>query len=240
MTLSGYLINGTWGIKRDCLVEEGGRDAAVCYRNDNPTSLIASSLFRPMTATLIQSPNRVVLRNISWQSYQSLIRDFAQEPAMRLTYDHGTLEIRIPLDPRETYKKLIGRLIEAATEELALEIRSLGSRTCDREDLEKGLEPDQCYYIQHEMDVRGLSQIDLTQSPPPDLAVEIDITSSSLNRLTIYQALGIPELWRYDGKQLKIYRLQAGEYVPPAEQCGAPLDNRSSHRTVARYQPGNR
>ncbi|NER85226.1 MAG: Uma2 family endonuclease [Leptolyngbya sp. SIO1D8] len=166
-----------------------------------------------MTTALIQSPDRVVLQNISWQSYQSLVHDFAQEPAMRLTYDHGTLEIRMPLDPHETYKKLIGRLIEAATEELDVEICSLGSRTCDREDLQSGLEPDQCYYIQHEPQVRGLSQIDLTQLPPSDLAVEIDITSSSLNRFAIYQALGVPEIWRYDGNQLKIYSLQAGEYV---------------------------
>ncbi|MGB3293357.1 MAG: hypothetical protein WBB01_10255 [Phormidesmis sp.] len=120
-----------------------------------------------MTATLIQSPDRVVLQNINWQSYRSLIRDFAQEPAMRLTYAHGRLEIRMPLDPYETYKKLIGRLIEAATEELDLEIRSLGSRTCAREDLKSGLEPDQCYYIQNEPQVRGLDQIDLSQLPPP-------------------------------------------------------------------------
>ena len=74
---------------------------------------------------------------------------------MRLTYDHGTLEIRRPLDPHETYKKLIGRLIEAATEEMDLEIRSLRSRTCDREDVQRGLEPDQCYYIQYEPQVPG-------------------------------------------------------------------------------------
>ena len=166
-----------------------------------------------MTATLIQSPDRVVLQNISWQSYQSLIRDFAQEPAIRLTYDHGTLEIRMPLDPHETFKKLIGRLIEAATEELDLEIRSLGSRTCDREDLASGLEPDQCYYIQNEPQVRGIEQIDLTQLPPPDLAVEIDITSSSLNRFAIYKALGVPEIWRYDGSRLEIHVLQDDEYV---------------------------
>ncbi len=98
-----------------------------------------------MTATLIQSPDRVVLQNISWQTYRSLVTDFEPEPAIRLTYDRGTLEIRMPLDPHETFKKLLGRLIEAATEELGLEIRSLGSRTCDREDLAKGLEPDQCY-----------------------------------------------------------------------------------------------
>ncbi|XPM54851.2 MAG: hypothetical protein EDM05_044725 [Leptolyngbya sp. IPPAS B-1204] len=115
-----------------------------------------------MTAALIQSPDRVILRHISWQTYQSLIRDFEQEPAIRLTYDRSTLEIRMPLDPYETYKKLLGRLVEAATEELNLEIRSLGSRTCAREDLARGLEPDQCYYIQNEALVRGVEQIDLS------------------------------------------------------------------------------
>jgi Uma2 family endonuclease len=124
-----------------------------------------------MTATLIQSPDRVILRNISWHTYQSLIRDFESKPAIRLTYDRGTLEIRMPLDPHETYKKLLGRLIEAATEELDLEIRSLGSRTCDREDLARGLEPDQCYYIQNEALVRDVEQINLAHFPPPDLGL---------------------------------------------------------------------
>jgi Uma2 family endonuclease len=166
-----------------------------------------------MTATLIQSPDRVVLHNISWQTYRSLVNDFEQEPAIRLTYDLGTLEIRMPLDPHETFKKLLGRLIEAATEELGLEIRSLGSRTCDREDLAKGLEPDQCYYIQHEAEVRGVEQINLAHYPPPDLAVEIDITSSSLDRLAIYSALGVPELWRFDGERLTIYTIQGASYT---------------------------
>jgi Uma2 family endonuclease len=174
-----------------------------------------------MTATLIQSPDRVILRNISWQTYQSLVHDFEQEPAIRLTYDHGILEIRMPLDPHETYKKILGRLIEAATEELELEIRSLGSRTCDREDLSKGLEPDQCYYIQNEAQVRGVQQIDLAQFPPPDLAVEVDIMSSSLNRLSIYADLQVPEIWRYDGRSLTIYCLLAAQQdVSDASQYG--------------------
>ncbi|MBT9313883.1 Uma2 family endonuclease [Leptothoe spongobia] len=176
-----------------------------------------------MTATLIQSPDRVVLQNISWQSYQGLIRDFAQEPAIRLTYDHGALEIRMPLDPHEPFKKLIGRLLEAVTEELNLEIRSLGSRICDREDLINGLEPDQCYYIQNEPQVRGIEEIDLTQLPPPDLAVEIDITSSSLNRFSIYQTLGVPEIWRYDGNRLEIYVLQGDEYIIQSSSRALPL-----------------
>ena len=165
-----------------------------------------------MTATLIRNPDRLILQNISWQTYQSLVLEVEQKPALRLTYDRGTLEIRMPLDPHESFKKLLGRLIEAATEELDLEIRSLGSRTCDRQDLAKGLEPDQCYYIQNEAQVRGVSQIDLAQFPPPDLAVEVDITSSSLNRFAIYADLKVPEIWRYDGRALTIHRLEGDHY----------------------------
>ena len=101
-----------------------------------------------MKSILLRRPSfksdRVILENISRCTYQSLLADFERSPAIRLTYDSGTLEIRMPLDVHESYKKLIGRLIEAATEELGLEVRSLGSRTCNREDLTSGLEPDQC------------------------------------------------------------------------------------------------
>lgn len=165
-----------------------------------------------MTATLIQSPDRVLLKNISWQTYQSLVKDFEQQPALRLTYDQGLLEIRMPLDPHETYKKLLGRLVEALTEELGIEVRSLGSRTCDREDLARGLEPDQCYYIQNESAVWDKEQIDLSKDPPPDLAIEVDIASSSINRLDIYADLGVPEVWRYDGQSLIMYRLENKQY----------------------------
>lgn len=142
---------------------------------------------------------------------------------MRLTYDRGLLEIRMPSDPHETYKKLLGRLVEALTEELNLEIRSLGSRTCDREDLAKGLEPDQCYYIQNEPAVWNKEKIDLKQDPPPDLAIEIDITSSSINRLEIYAALGVPEVWRYDGQAFRMYHLESGEYLGCDRSLAFPL-----------------
>jgi Uma2 family endonuclease len=165
-----------------------------------------------MTATLVQSSNRVLLRGISWQTYQSLLKDFEQQPGIRLTYDRGLLEIMMPVDPHETYKKLIGRLIEAFTEEMNIEIRSLGSRTCDREDLARGLEPDQCYYVQNEAIVRGKDQIDLRRDPPPDLAVEIDITTSSINQLDIYADLGVPEVWLYNGNDLIIYQLNESRH----------------------------
>lgn len=165
-----------------------------------------------MTTTLTQAANRFLLKNISWQTYEALLKDVESQPGLRLTYDQGILEIMTPLAPHERNSRLIGRLVEALTEELNIEICSLGSLTCKREDLARGLEPDECYYIQNEPVIRSLEQIDLNQDPPPDLAVEIDITSSSINRLALYAALGVPEVWRYDGSRLIIYQLEGGEY----------------------------
>jgi Uma2 family endonuclease len=164
------------------------------------------------TTTLTQAANRFLLKNISWQTYEALLKDVESQPGLRLTYDQGILEIMTPLAPHERNSRLIGRLVEALTEELNIEICSLGSLTCKREDLARGLEPDECYYIQNEPVIRSLEQIDLNQDPPPDLAIEIDITSSSINRLALYAALGVPEVWRYDGSRLIIYQLEGGEY----------------------------
>ncbi|WP_242022231.1 hypothetical protein [Trichocoleus sp. FACHB-90] len=79
-----------------------------------------------MTTTLIQNPQRYLLRNISWQTYQALLKDIEEQPGIRLTYDRGLLEIMAPLDPHEGYKKLLGRFVETLTEELNINIRSLG------------------------------------------------------------------------------------------------------------------
>jgi Uma2 family endonuclease len=165
-----------------------------------------------MTTTLTQSPNRVLLRNISWQTYQDLLKDLEEQPGIRLSYDRGLLEIMAPSPPHENYKQVLGRFVETLTEELNIEIKSLGSLTCKREDLARGLEPDQCYYIQNEAVVRTLDEIDFNQDPPPDLVIEIDITSSSINRLSLYAALGVPEVWRYDARAITIYRLEGERY----------------------------
>ncbi|MEG4800894.1 Uma2 family endonuclease [Microcoleus sp. ARI1-B5] len=167
-----------------------------------------------MTATLI--PNQtsgILLNNISWKTYESLLNELAQQRGIRLTYDRGNLEIMTPSAPHEGSKKILGRFVESVTEELNIEIRSLGSLTCRREDLAIGLEPDQCYYIQNENVVWDKQQIDLNQYPPPDLVVEIDVTSSSIDRLSLYASLGVPEVWRYDGNRLIIYQLESQEYA---------------------------
>ncbi len=148
-----------------------------------------------MTATLTPTPQAgFLLKNISWQTYESLVNELAEQPGIRLTYDRGNLEIMTPSAPQGGSKKILGRFVESVSEELNIEICSLGSLTCRREDLARGLEPDQCYYIENEDVVWDKEQIDLNQDPPPDLVVEIDITSSSIDRLSLYASLGVPEV----------------------------------------------
>ncbi|WP_026734417.1 Uma2 family endonuclease [Fischerella sp. PCC 9605] len=166
-----------------------------------------------MVTTRTLSAQRVVLRNISWQTFETMLADMGEDRASRLTYDRGTLEIITPLLPHEYWNRLIERLIFVLGEELNLEILPAGSTTFKREDLRRVAEPDSSYYIQNEARVRNKSEIDLNSDPPPDLVVEIDLTSSSLDKFQIYASLGVPELWRYDEGVLRIYQLQQGQYV---------------------------
>jgi Uma2 family endonuclease len=166
---------------------------------------------------------RIMLQGITWKTYQSLVQELESQPAKRLTYDNGVLEIFMPLPPHETYKRLLGRLVEIVTEEMDLEIRSLSSSTWSRKDLLKGVEADECYYIQNEAVVRGKMEIDLAMDPPPDLAIEIDISNPSLPRLPIYAALGVPEVWQFDGENFKILGLFAGEYSTQGQSQALPI-----------------
>lgn len=179
-----------------------------------------------MVTTPIPVQNgKVLLQGVSWSTYQGLVHDLAEKPGKRLTYDHQWLEIMTPLPEHEANKRLLGRIVEATTEELGLEIYSLGSTTWSREDLQRGLEPDECYYITSEAQVRGKTDIDLTVDPPPDLAIEIDITSSSLSRLEIYASLGIKEVWCFDGERLLIYVLGGDRYQITENSSILPILN---------------
>ncbi|WP_414565473.1 MULTISPECIES: Uma2 family endonuclease [unclassified Anabaena] len=157
--------------------------------------------------------DRVVLYNISWQQFENLLQDLGESRAARIAYDYGTLEIITPLPEHEYYKKTISIAIEDIALELDLKYESYGSTTWKRESRMAGLEPDDCFYFQNEAVIRGRLDLDLRQDPPPDLALEIDVTSKSLNRFPIYARLGVPELWCYDSGELKIYLLQNGEYM---------------------------
>ena len=155
---------------------------------------------------------RIVLENISWQTYKSMLSDLGEHRCLRLTYENGTLEIKMPSDLHEIIKHLLERIIIALTEELNLSIKGFGSVTLEREDLERGAEPDSCFYIQNAEQIQGLT-LDITIVPPPDLVIEVDITSSSSRRLRVYERLKIPEVWRYTKQGVEIYQFQQGEYV---------------------------
>ena len=165
-----------------------------------------------MTAQTLAPPEQIVqLSGISWQTYEALLAEIGDRQ-IRLTYNRGHLEIMVPSPEHELYKKVMGRFVETLAEELEVRIEPLGSTTFKRPEL-SGAEPDECFYIQNISAVKGKKRIDLTQDPPPDLVVEIDITSRSENTLQVYADLGVPEVWIYNGSRLRIHRLENGEYV---------------------------
>jgi Uma2 family endonuclease len=166
-----------------------------------------------MITNSIIAEQRTVLYNISWQTFEALLQETGENRGSRFAYDCGTLEIMTPLFEHENPKSNLGNFIVALAEELEIEIKSAGSTTLKRRIINQGIEPDNCYYIQNELAVRGKQSLDLETDLPPDLAIEIDITSSCVNKLEIYSAIGVPELWRYNGRVLKFYQLVEGQYL---------------------------
>lgn len=174
-----------------------------------------------MTAQTLAPPEQIVqLSGISWQTYETLLAEIGDRQ-IRLTYNRGNLEIMVPSPEHERFKEVLGRFVETLAEELDVRIEPLGSTTFKRPEL-SGKEPDKCFYIQNLSAVKGKKRIDLNQDPPPDLAVEIDITSRSENTLQIYADLGVPEVWIYNGSRLRINRLENGEYVEHESSLAFP------------------
>ena len=159
----------------------------------------------------------MVLHNIGWATYERLLADSENNSTPRFAYDQGELEIMSPSPEHEKFNRRIAQLVLAVAEEFSIEAEDLGSTTFRREDLERGFEPDSCFYIQNEEEVRGKASVDLTVDPPPDLVIEIDITSPSLNKLPIYAQLGVPEVWRYDGERMTILVLEESDYAPTTQ-----------------------
>ncbi len=164
------------------------------------------------------------LDGVDWQTYSRLLRAFAERSAVRLAYDRGCLEITSPLHEHESDADFLGCLVVALTEEMGLPRKAGGSTTLRRRRRRRGLEPDRCYWIAHEPAVRGKRRIDLRIDPPPDLAIEVDVTHSSLDRLGIYAALGVPEVWRLDGQTLTFHVLGSGRsYTAASHSLAFPL-----------------
>lgn len=176
-----------------------------------PIYNVSTLCFCPMLATS-PSPIEVVhLSGISWQTYETLLEELSDR-RLRLTYNRGNLEIMTPSPEHELGKEVLGRFVETIAEELEVQIYPLGSTTFKRPEL-IGAEPDKCFYIRNIALVRGKKRLNLDKDPAPDLVVEIDVTSSSSDRLQVYADLGITEVWIYNGELLVIKQLQNAAYI---------------------------
>ncbi|WP_026785594.1 Uma2 family endonuclease [Planktothrix rubescens] len=164
----------------------------------------------PIQQSLV-GEKRVTLRGLTWQGYQQILHALPESRAAHLTYDHGILEISMPLESHEFALRLIERFIIILIFEMGMKIKTMGSTTLNREDLDRGAEPDNAYYIQNQAKVAG-RKVNLAEDPAPDLVVEVDITHTDIDKNRLYAAMGVPEFWSYNGQEWRIYQLQEKTY----------------------------
>ena len=174
-------------------------------------------------ATVLSPPEqRVIRQGVSWEDYERLLDEHEGSAGPRFTYDNGWLEIMTLSAEHEEPNRTLALLVDLVAAELAINVRRLGSNTFQREDLLKGFEPDSCFYIQNAARVKGKKRIDLSQDPPPDLVIEVDVTSPSLPRFPIFAAVGIPEVWRYEGERVQFFRREGEQYVEAEYSVALP------------------
>jgi Uma2 family endonuclease len=192
-----------------------------------------NALHQPQAVRRVPAQH-LVLNGVGWDVYDKLLEALGEQH-FRITYDRGDLEVMAPLPPHELYKTQFGRLLDMLAEELDIPVRALGSTTFRRQDRDRGLEPDECFYLSSIPRVRDWDRLDLSRDPPPDLALEIDttrgrgeVTSPLPDRMGVYAGLSVPEVWRFDGTTLQAYRLTAGPGYEPVPNSPAlpflPLD----------------
>jgi Uma2 family endonuclease len=155
---------------------------------------------------------RFLLSLVSWEKYEQMVAWFNGRH-VRLTYDRGELELMTVSHKHENNKHFLGQFVVILADELNIDIHSGGSMTFKREDLNRGLEPDECYWIDYEAQMRHKDEYDQDKDPPPDLVIEVEVSRSVLDRMGIYAALKVPEVWRWDGQQLRFCRLKRGKYI---------------------------
>lgn len=176
-----------------------------------------------MAGVKLPAEQRFVVSGVDWDTYVTF-SDKLGERNIRVNYDGMNLEFMTTSLEHERAKSLLGRLLEALTEEMDIDILSGGSLTCRRQDRDRGFEPDECYWLEHEAQMRGRDDIDLSRDPPPDLLLEVEISRSFVDRLAIAARLGVPEVWRWDGETLRILLLGAdGQYSESERSRALPF-----------------
>ncbi|MFN7415799.1 MAG: Uma2 family endonuclease [Dolichospermum sp.] len=160
---------------------------------------------------IVNPGQQMLLKDISWQQLEKILEEMGEKRAARISYSDGWLEIMVPLPEHEKDKEIFGELVRILLDKLEIDFEPFGSTTLKNERMRQAVEPDTSFYIQNQAAVIGKNRIDLNIEPPPDLAIEIDITSRT--RFDNYEILGVPELWRYQQQGLEIFLLQSGKYI---------------------------
>lgn len=175
--------------------------------------------------------HRVILHNVSWQEFEAILEELGDHRSARLAYSHATLEMRKALPKHEKAKVIIGDLVKTLLEELEIDCETFGSTTFKREDMAVGVEPDDSFYIQNHAQMIGKERIYLKVNPPPDLAIEVDVTSKT--QLDAYELLRVPELWRYENGKLQINLLEDGKYLE--SQISSTFPNLPIFEAIPRF-----
>lgn len=170
---------------------------------------------------------------IPWNTYLQLLDELGDDSSVRLTYSQGVLEVMSPKRRHEQLTRLVDMVVTLLAFELGMNVDNSGAMTLRVDSIESGGEPDSCFYITHESDVRGVEDIDLQIHPPPDIVLEVDITSPSLNKFELYAAAGVPEIWRHDGDEMKFYFLVDRQYQLTANsRCFPNLSSKMLERYI--------
>jgi Uma2 family endonuclease len=165
----------------------------------------------------------VTFHGVSWEEYEELLDQIGESAGLRVSFNDGRLEVMTLSTEHESYARFIERLMTAVCLRLRINIRSFGSATMKERKRKKGNEPDACFYIQTASVIGNRIHLDFATDPPPDVAVEVDIHHDSQSKFPIYAALGVSEIWRFDGRRLSIHLLHDNNYVEVAQSRALPM-----------------
>ena len=166
---------------------------------------------------------KLILQGVGWDFYEEILKEFEDSNALHFAYDDGFLEVEVPTGRHERPYRLLTDLVKLICLELEIDADDSGSTTLRKKVKLKGVEPDTCFYIQNEPEIRGKMEIDLAADPPPDLVIEVDVTSPSLDKMPIYAALEVPEVWLYKGERVEFYQLNGKEYREIERSIALPI-----------------
>ncbi|KAM3090296.1 Uma2 family endonuclease [Phormidesmis sp. 146-35] len=182
------------------------------------TTVIAA----PISQIKLAPGSAIAIAGLTWKTYEALLQEMGENRSTRIVYDRGVLEIRMPGEPHEIVNRLLAKIITMLAMEFGMEANDFGSVTLNREELDRGIEPDSCLYIQNAARGQGMAET-VSENVPPDLALEVNIARSSASKMAIYQGMGVPEVWLYRQNGLRIQLLRDGQYGDVVNSRAFPM-----------------